>query len=179
MGEGPEPHAMSSRVRSGISFGLTLVVVIVVGALGGYVLGRYVFDRLMTGDTVAQAPRSVATAPSRGPATGPEPAPAVTAPQASSSSRATAPPPPSPAPTPVPAAGGGASFFVQVGAFGSSERAADLAQQLRQQGLPVVVETQSGNPVLYKVRVGPYARREDAVQVLQRLKPTMPDAFIP
>lgn len=181
MDEGPEPHAMSSRLRSGISFGLTLVVVIVVGALGGYMLGRYVFDRLMTGGTVAQAPRSVATSPSPGPAAAPEPAPTATLPQTSSSSRTTPPTQGSqpPATTPSPAVGGGASFFVQVGAFGSSERASDLAQQLRQQGLPVVVETQSGNPVLYKVRVGPYARREDAVLVLQRLKPTMPDAFIP
>ena len=186
MGEGPEPRPVSGRVRSGISFGLTLIVVIVVGALGGYVLGRYVFDRLMAGvGAPSRTARTVSGPVSPGPAAPPQPEPSPAAampePPAPAASQApAAPAPAAPAPTaPAPAAPTGAVFFVQVGAFGSSERADALARQLRQQGFPVVVETQAGNPVLYKVRVGPYPRREEALQALQRLKPSVPDAFIP
>lgn len=189
MGEGPAPRPVSASVRSGVSFVLTLLVVIAVGALGGYALGRYVFDRFMTADLPAARP----AAPSHEVASLPAPA-AAPAPVASTQPEAPAPSPSSPpartdraeppaaAPSPAAASSGSPSapaYFVQVGAFGSLERANAMAERLRQQGLPVVIETQAGNPVLYKVRVGPYSRREDAAQALRRIKPSVPDAFIP
>ena len=187
MQEGPQPRPASDAVRSGISFVLTLVLVIVLGALGGYGLGRYVFDRFVTtgvpaarsvvpsydstslpstaaglstraGGTVSPATRSASPAPERS---------AAQPTESASTSRGTS---------------GGASgqtFFVQVGAFGSKERADAMAERLRGDGFPVVVETQPGNPVLYKVWVGPYGRRDEALKALQQIKPTVPDAFIP
>ena len=188
MGDGPEPRPVSAAVRSGVSFVLTLLVVIAVGALGGYALGRYVFDRFMTAGVPAARPAAPSYEAASPPAPRPAPAPV-------SSTQASAPTPPSGAPparserpeplaaAPAPASAGGTAsgpaYFVQVGAFGSLERANAMAQRLRQEGLPVVIETQAGDPVLYKVRVGPYSRRDDAAQALRRIKPSVPDAFIP
>lgn len=204
MDEGPEPRPVSAAVRSGVSFVLTLIVVIVVGALGGYALGRYVFDRLMTASGPATRPAalpydaasssSAVASGSSTSASSPTPArqgregasagtsssmvasPAQPGTTASRSERSA---PQAAAPAPQPGVASGPAFFVQVGAFGSLERANAMAQRLRQEGFPVLVETQQGNPVLYKVRVGPYSRRDDAIQALQRIKPAVPDAFIP
>lgn len=190
MGDGPRPQASPSAVRSGATFFLTLLLVIVIGALGGYALGRYVFDRLMEAPHSRIASLQSQTLP---PQATPAPAPAISRPSEPVAPASPGRPPAQEAAGQLRGSAGGqaaptgpstatpsSAFFVQVGAFGSAERADALVVKLRQQGYPVTVEILDvGKQPLYKVRVGPYSRREDAQKALQQLKPTVPDAFIP
>lgn len=60
----------------------------------------------------------------------------------------------------------GARHYVQVGAFSSESAAQSLRQQLEQDsGLSVGVQPTTTGPLLYRVRVGPFASRELAEQV--------------
>ncbi|MBE3598264.1 MAG: SPOR domain-containing protein [Limnochordaceae bacterium] len=176
----------ASAARGALSFVVALVVVIVVGALGGYALGRYFFDRMM------QLPQPKAAAPE--PERLAQQAPPVARPSDSGEavpstqaqgapSRQTepaAPPPARPAPSP-PSAGTASAggFSVQVGAFGSQANANLLADTLRREGFPAQVTTVKSSGVPYKVWVGPYPSREQAQEALRKLKPRWPDAFIP
>lgn len=176
MGEGQRPRPVSASVRSGVSFLLTLVAMIAVGALGGYMLGRYVFDRFLVGPRAPAAPAAPVSREAE-----PEPSPSSAPVQTAVPGPAAQPAAPgglaareSPGPAPS-----GGSFFVQVGAFGSRERAGAMADRMRREGYAVVVQAQPGNPTLYKVLVGPYPRRDDAAQALQRIRASVPDAFIP
>lgn len=66
---------------------------------------------------------------------------------------------------------GAPRYLVQVGSFSSEKRANALAQRLRKQDLAVVmdvVDRTAGR--LHRVRVGPYARREDADAVVTALR---------
>jgi cell division septation protein DedD len=73
-----------------------------------------------------------------------------------------------PQPEPAPASGGPLKgYALQAGAFGLLENARNLQQTLRNDyGFPAIVwtvYTRSGAPV-YKVMVGPFAEKEDAIQ---------------
>jgi len=73
-------------------------------------------------------------------------------------------------PLPAPAAEtsniAGERHYVQVGAFSSMRSAQGLQKQLQQStGRAVEVQTTATAPVLYRVRVGPLASREQAEQV--------------
>jgi cell division septation protein DedD len=79
----------------------------------------------------------------------------------------TATPRPEPAPAPSRPAGPAGRFRVQITAVRASGTAEALAARLRRQGLVPVVVQEGG---LYKVRVGDYATRPEAVAVLPELK---------
>ena len=75
-------------------------------------------------------------------------------------------PPPPPAAVPAPAA----SWAVQVGSFSSRANADRLSQWCREQGYGVMVLAgQDGARTLYRVRVGPYASRDDARSAVAEL----------
>jgi DedD protein len=108
--------------------------------------------------TKAAAPGSTATktgaAPPQAKASAPVP-PAITTPTAT-------------APTPDPAAG---RFVVQVGAFADDATVRQTRQKVEKLGLKTYtqeVNTDAGKRV--RVRVGPFATRDEAAQVLNKLK---------
>lgn len=75
-----------------------------------------------------------------------------------------------PAPPPVAAAPRG-HFAVQVGAFGESRTAEDLARKLRSKGYDVYVSPGAkAGEARWRVRVGPQPTREKAESVATRLK---------
>ena len=76
-----------------------------------------------------------------------------------------APPAPVPAPAPAPAAGG--KFFVQVGAFAQEANAKELLSQLAQIGQTATIDS---GPRLYKVRIGPFDTRDQAIAARGRLE---------
>jgi DedD protein len=109
----------------------------------------------------------------------PEPAPAAAAQAPAVSARTpdvAAPPPAAPRAVPsaerasAPAAKGRLS--VQVGAFGDSRAAEQLADKLRGTGLPVYVSPSAAaeGAKRWRVRVGPIATREEADRIAARLK---------
>jgi len=62
-------------------------------------------------------------------------------------------------------------YLVQVGSFSTEKRANALAQRLRGQGLPVVMDVVNRTAGrLHRVRVGPYAKSEDADAVVSGLR---------
>ncbi|MCW8926005.1 MAG: SPOR domain-containing protein [Xanthomonadales bacterium] len=62
-------------------------------------------------------------------------------------------------------------YLVQVGSFSTEKRANALAQRLRGQELPVVMDVVNrAAGRLHRVRVGPYTRREDADAVVSGLR---------
>ena len=74
-------------------------------------------------------------------------------------------PPPAPTPTPVPAAStpmGGGTVYLQFGAFASAENAQAFAERINARINARTAVTRQAN--LYKVRMGPYATRDQAVQ---------------
>ncbi len=61
-------------------------------------------------------------------------------------------------------------YIVQVGAsFGTVERANELTAQLKKKYLGAHTQNPSGGDTLYRVRIGPYDRRDDAQQVANEL----------
>jgi len=97
--------------------------------------------------------------------------PDVAAPAVVAAAKAAPPAPAAPRPPAAVAAPRAGGLAVQVGAFSTSRAAEDLAGSLRSKGLPVVVSpgTQSGES-RWRVRVGPYASREEAEATADRLK---------
>ncbi len=72
-------------------------------------------------------------------------------------------------PLPAPAKGG--KFAVQAAATSSEAAARELSERLKNAGLPPYTESvQTAEGTRYRVRVGPYATREDADRVRTRLK---------
>ena len=98
----------------------------------------------------------------------PQPARAFVAPP-ETSERAT----PSPSPreaAETPAAQAGPQWSVQLGSFSSRANADALSEWCREQGYGVKVVTgQDGGRTLHRVRVGPYASREDADTAIAEL----------
>ena len=122
---------------------------------------------------------------------GPQPAPAVAegapaeptpggrdAPGASATPDVAAAPPAEPPPLPtadraaLPSARVRSKLSVQVGAFGESRAAEQLAESLRGSGLPVYVSPSAAaaGEQRWRVRVGPIATREEAERIATRLK---------
>ncbi len=67
-------------------------------------------------------------------------------------------------------------YLVQVASFSSVGNANRLANSLRESGLPVLMDTvESAAGTLNRVRVGPFAQRAEADQVLARLANQIPD----
>ena len=111
----------------------------------------------------------------------PEPAPEPEPAQVARSEPASEPPPPpaakpAPAPAakradPAPAAEPSARFAVQVGAFGESDAAEQLAEHLRARGYTTYVRasTESGES-RWRVRVGPVAARAQAEDLAAKLQ---------
>ena len=61
-------------------------------------------------------------------------------------------------------------WVVQVGSFGSQENASNLVSRLQASGLSAYEETvQSNTSTIYRVRVGPYLDRDEALQAEQRI----------
>jgi cell division protein FtsN len=61
-------------------------------------------------------------------------------------------------------------YIVQVGAsFGTVEKANELTAQLKKKYLGAHTQNPTGSDTLYRVRIGPYDRRDDAQQVANEL----------
>jgi DedD protein len=116
----------------------------------------------------ADTPASAAAATGKGP---PKPGPAAPVVQAA----------PAPAPAAAPAAATGsaaaasaaraARYVVQVGAFSEATTAREVRLKVERLGLKTytqVVETEGGKRT--RVRVGPFASREEAMQTLARIQ---------
>src|SRR5690606_7231402 len=74
---------------------------------------------------------------------------------------------------------GGASLWVQAGAFSSAATAENLRRQLQQKlARPVEIQPTSGASPLYRVRIGPLASRAEAEQVRSQLLAQGGDAHI-
>jgi DedD protein len=128
---------------------------------------------------VAAAPQVKASAPAATAAKSAAPAPQAkaSAPAAAAAAKAAAPAPQAkasvpalaaPAPAPDPAAG---RFVVQVGAFADDATVRQTRQKVEKLGLKTYtqeVNTEAGKRV--RVRVGPFATKEEAAQVLGKLK---------
>jgi len=145
---------------------------------------------------VRPEPAAVASAPSRGVVE----TPVVTAPApasgASVAGARTIPPPPrstrDPAailsgaavPSPAPAASTRAGpesliYFVQTGAFTRSEEADQQRAKLAMEGFAAkVTEREQAGRVLYRVRLGPFDKREEADSILERVRSVAPPATI-
>jgi len=71
---------------------------------------------------------------------------------------------------PQPGASGDTRYIVQVGAsFGTVEKANELTAQLKKKYLGAHTQNPTGGDTLYRVRIGPYDRRDDAQQVANEL----------
>jgi len=135
-------------------------------------------NALITGKPAAKtAPASEAPTPVAPGIAAPTPAP-VAAPAVMAPAPA-APPPPAPAaavkaPAPAPAAAASAapqtSYFVQVGAFRSSDDAQGQRAKLALNGIEAVVtERDQGGRPIFRVRVGPFEKIEDAERAKEKL----------
>ena len=139
------------------------------GLLLGHLLGRSVEVPWGSVARSEAAPQSEATperAAAAPPARVPEKElPAVAAPAPASTTRATR------LRTEVLTPGSGPRFAVQVGAFSESRAAEALAESLRAEGFDAYVSP-SPKPAAarWRVRVGPFASRENAEGVAARLK---------
>jgi len=65
-----------------------------------------------------------------------------------------------------------AGFAVQVGAFSEKRTARVLADSLRADGYPVYLSPTEGDPVSWRVRVGPLGTRPEAEMAARRLETT-------
>ncbi len=140
-------------------------------------------NALITGKPAAKAaPASEAGAPVTpgiaAPAPAPVAAPTAVAPApAALPAPATAPAPAAakaPAPSPAPAAAASAApqttYFVQVGAFRSSDDAQGQRAKLALNGVDAVVsERDQGGRPIFRVRVGPFEKIEDAERAKEKL----------
>jgi DedD protein len=71
----------------------------------------------------------------------------------------------------LPAIARGGKFAVQTAAPASEKSARDLVERLKQSGFPSFTEKiDSKDGTRYRVRVGPYATRDDAERARARLK---------
>ena len=71
---------------------------------------------------------------------------------------------------PVPAAAGAADYFIQAGAFRAPDEADAQRAQLAMLGWEArVSEGQQSGRAVYRVRIGPFARRDDAEQLKGKL----------
>ena len=128
-------------------------------------------NALITGKPAAKAaPASEAGAPVTPGIAAPAPAP-VAAPTAVAPAPAAA---KAPAPSPAPAAAASASpqttYFVQVGAFRSSDDAQGQRAKLALNGVDAVVsERDQGGRPIFRVRVGPFEKIEDAERAKEKL----------
>ena len=117
----------------------------------------------------------VATAPAV-PTKSASTAPASTAPTASAKSASTAPATgtaaqaPAPSPSPSTEAEQGA-FSVQLAAYADDKGANSLANKLKRAGYPAYTEPlKTSKGTLWRVRVGPYASRDSAIETRNKLK---------
>jgi DedD protein len=111
----------------------------------------------------AEAPKPVPSAPVSAVAVKAEPAPVKEAPAPAAKE--------APAPTPRPAAVDEGRFVVQVGAFAEVTAAREARVRVEKLGLKTytqVVETSNGKRI--RVRVGPFASRDQAAQAADKLK---------
>ncbi len=98
----------------------------------------------------------------------PAPSTPVPVPVRTPAARTTA---PAPVRTVAPAVPPGPMFWVQVGAYHSTTQAETAAQRLETQGVRGSITTvKSGTNMMYRVRIGPWAVRTDAVQFLNRVR---------
>jgi len=110
-------------------------------------------------------PEPTAAVPTATPASTPPPTPVPTpAPRAPPTTIAAA---PAPVATPAPA---GAFFTIQVGAYRDEASAIELKNGLNAKGFAAYVVTPDGAEGLHVVRVGRYARREDAERARDQLR---------
>lgn len=66
---------------------------------------------------------------------------------------------------------GSEEFAVQVGSFRSEGNATGLRDRLRDEGLPAfVVESSDGDGAIYRLRVGPVASRDEARDLVERVR---------
>ena len=136
-------------------------------------------NALITGKPAAKAaPASEAGAPVTPGIAAPVAAPTAVAPApAALPAPATAPAPAAakaPAPSPAPAAAASAApqttYFVQVGAFRSSDDAQGQRAKLALNGVDAVVsERDQGGRPIFRVRVGPFEKIEDAERAKEKL----------
>jgi len=67
-------------------------------------------------------------------------------------------------------------YLVQVASFSTTDNANNLAQRLRSDGLPVLLDTiESAVGVLHRVRVGPFDQLSQANQALDAIRSRTPD----
>jgi cell division septation protein DedD len=89
------------------------------------------------------------------------------------SALAAAEPAPSETPTALSAdqTSGDTRFIVQMGGFGTAEKAKELESQLRRTSIytSATVQNPTAGDTLYRVQIGPYSAREDAQQVADGL----------
>ena len=116
--------------------------------------------------TETAEPESAREAPA--PSSGPPSAASAAAPAVTTAAPAAPAPPPGPAPASAPSSG---RFVVQVGAFADDVAVRQTRQKVENLGLKTYtqeVNTEVGKRV--RVRVGPFATKEEAAQVLNKLK---------
>lgn len=68
---------------------------------------------------------------------------------------------------------------VQVGAFKKKKNAEDLLKNLLSDALPAYIEeTKRADTTWYKVRIGPYLKKKEAVEVLEKIRKKYPDSLV-
>jgi len=78
---------------------------------------------------------------------------------------------PGPGPAAVPAASDPFTYFVQAGAYRNSEDAEGQRARLSLGGVEArVSEREQAGRTIYRVRVGPFERREDADRSMEKLE---------
>ncbi|MBL8516193.1 MAG: septal ring lytic transglycosylase RlpA family protein [Betaproteobacteria bacterium] len=144
--------------------------------------GRVLVERVFPG----QAGLQVATAPGANIRTSPAAPPVVTTPLPTPTSPVGIPEPPpvatvtAPTPTPAvvqtaptPITNESQGFFIQLGAFGSAENAAQFRDRMQRDmnwmREPITTHFASG---LHRVRIGPLANREEAEAIAQKVRET-------
>jgi DedD protein len=121
------------------------------------------------------APSAVAAVPApvvaAKPAETPAPAPATTVAQPKQTVAAAPPPPPKPAAQATPAASGAGRFVVQIGAFAETSAVRDVRSKAEKAGLTTFTQTvDTADGKRTRVRVGPFASREDAEKAAAQAK---------
>ena len=178
-------HPTGRRARRGRGWLVTLLGLALV-AIPGFALGLFAGvlwedPGLILGDLAGETKEvswgqsPAAEAPAGAPA---EAAPAGEEAEGTTPDVAAAPPPAPPVPLPsadraaAPAQRPPGKLSVQVGAFGESKAAEQLADSLRSSGLPVYVSPSAAaaGEQRWRVRVGPIATREEAERIAARLK---------